>query len=91
MRLCVDVNITEAIELWIKHGIPAGSCTELLLRGRYDEAFLHAHPHIKPHWLDHIEYIESLPIECRNENYESWRGVEYEKCKIKLDKELFKI
>jgi len=78
MNLCVDDNIVSAIDMWIEHGIPAGSCTELLLRGRYDEALLHAHPMIKPFWNDHIQYIENyVPIECRNENYNTWKGQRY--------------
>jgi len=65
MNLRVDENITQAIDLWISHGIDPGSCTRLLLLGEYDEALKHAHPLIKPHWDDHIAYIKSLPKECR--------------------------
>jgi len=61
----VDQNIVEAIEVWIKYGIKPGSCTTLLLEGNYDEALLHAHPLIKPHWDDHIAYIKSLPMKYR--------------------------
>lgn len=66
-------GIKDAIDTWIKYGIKPGSCTELLLRGQYDEAYLHAHPLVKPHWQDHIKYVESLPIECRGENFDTWR------------------
>ena len=61
--LKVDTNITDAIDALIKYGCQPGSCTTLLLEGKYDEAYRHAHPHIKPHWDDHIKYIESLPAE----------------------------
>ena len=89
-QLNVDTSITSAIELWYTDGLPPGSCTELLLRGRYEEAFKHAHPLIKPHWYDHIEYVETVvPIECRNENYDTWRGVKYERCKVRLDEDIF--
>ena len=70
----VDESITSAIDMWIEHGIKPGSCTELLLRGEYDEAFQHAHPLIKPHWQDHIDYVETLPDECRGDNFDSWKG-----------------
>jgi len=70
----VDENIICAIDTWLTHGIKPGSCTELLLRGEYDEAYKHAHPLIKPYWNDHIEYIESLPAECRGKNFDSWKG-----------------
>jgi hypothetical protein len=69
-------NIKKAIDLWISHGIKPGSCTELLLRGDYDRAFLHANPLLKPHWEDHIKYIETLPDECRGENVDTWTGKE---------------
>lgn len=72
MKYQVDSNITEAIDRWIIHGIKPGSCTSLLLEGKYDEAYLHAHPLIKPYWQDHIDYIETLPKECRGENMSQW-------------------
>ncbi len=71
----VDTNISDAIEVWITHGLNPGSCTELLLRGNYDEALKHAHPLIKPYWKDHIEYVESMPEACRGENYDDWIGI----------------
>lgn len=73
MNLRIDKNIKEAIDLWISHGINPGSCTTLLLEGDYDEAYKHAHPLIKPHWEDHISYIQSLPMECRGKNMKSWK------------------
>lgn len=73
MHYRVDQNIIEAIDLWISHGLEPGSCTTLLLKGEYDEAFLHAHPLIKPHWKDHITYVESLPDKYRGKNFESWK------------------
>jgi len=71
-ELRVDTSIIEAIETWASHGIYPGSCTTLLLKGEYDEALKHAHPLIKPHWQDHITYVESLPKEYRGENMEAW-------------------
>ena len=73
--LKVDENIISAIKVWINHGIKPGSCTELLLRGEYDEAFKHAHPLIKPFWEDHIKYVEMLPEECRGEHFDTWPGM----------------
>ena len=76
MKLMVDMNMTEAMDVWIEHALPPGSCTELLLRGLYDEAILHAHPNIKPHFKDHIEYVERyVPEYCRGENYDNWKGI----------------
>jgi len=72
--LRVDQNIKEAVAVWIEYGINPGSCTKLLLEGKYDEAFLHAHPLIKPYWKDHIAYIETLPKECRGKNVKTWKG-----------------
>ena len=71
----VDNSISDAVDLWISHGIKPGSCTELLLRGQYDQAYLHAHLLIKPFWDDHIKYIESLPAGCRGENFDTWEGL----------------
>ena len=73
-NLRVDDNIIQAIELWAKYGLNPGSCTTLLLKGEYDEAFKHAHPLIKPYWEDHIKYVESLQIEYRKENMVSWKN-----------------
>ncbi len=72
--LRIDQNIVDAINLWIHYGILPGSCSELLLKGDYDEAFLHAHPLIKPYWDDHIKYVETLPLACRGEGMETWKG-----------------
>ena len=71
--LRVDEHIVQAIDLWISHGIDPGSCTYLLLRGDYTEAFKHAHPLIKPFWDDHIAYVEALPDKCRGENMIAWK------------------
>jgi len=71
--LRVDENIKSAIDNWINHGLEPGSCTTLLLKGDYEEALKHAHPLIKPHWEDHIEYVESLPIKCRGPYMEEWQ------------------
>ena len=87
----VDRNITQACDAWIEHGLQPGSCTELLLRGRYEEAFKHAHPLIKPHWDDHITYIESLPLYCRNGNYDRWKGAEEYKHRFEFDDEVFEL
>jgi len=73
MVLRVDENIKQAIDVWIEHGIYPGSCTSLLLEGKYDKAFLHAHPLIKPYWDDHITYIKTLPEACRGENMKAWK------------------
>lgn len=73
----VDQSISDAVDKWLSNGINPGSCTELLLRGDYDEAFLHAHPLIKPFWKEHIRYIESIPAECRGENYDTWKGLQH--------------
>ena len=81
----IDENIIGAINNWISHGLIPGSCTELLLRGDYEEAFKHAHPLIKPHWKDHIEYIERLPMKYRGENFDIW------KIKKKLERQNIKI
>jgi len=72
-NLMIDLNIKEALDLWISHGLNPGSCIELLLKGKYDEALKYAHPLIKPHWEDHIKYIKSLPIECRGSNMDKWK------------------
>jgi len=66
----LDENIVDAIDIWIKYRIYPGSCTFLLLKGDYEEAYKHAHPLIKPYWKDHIRYVETLPEECRGENIE---------------------
>lgn len=75
LNLRVDENIKQAIDMWIEHGMSPGSCTTLLLKGDYEEAFKHAHPLIKPHWDDHIKYVESLPSDCRGENMSEWKGL----------------
>lgn len=69
----LDVHIFEAITNWIDHGLDPGSCTRLLLAGKYDEAKLHAHPLILPVWDDHVAFVESLPKECRGENMRTWQ------------------
>lgn len=74
MTYKIDINIVEAIKLWHNKGIPPGSCTEYLLRGDYEEAFLHAHPLIKPFWNDHIQFVENeVPSYCRGKNYDIWK------------------
>lgn len=88
-RLMVDDSIVEAIRAWITYALPPGSCTELLLRGQYGEAFKHAHPHIKPHWDDHVKFVEALPLYCRNENYDRWKGMEAYEHRHEMDEELF--
>lgn len=70
----VDINIIEAVDAWIKYGLNPGSCTRLLLEGKYEEAFKHAHPLIKPYWKDHIAYIETTPKECRGVHMKTWKG-----------------
>lgn len=70
----VDENIKDAVNSWIDLGLQPGSCTYYLLKGDYEEAFLHAHPLIKPYWEDHIRYIETIPEECRGDNMKTWRG-----------------
>lgn len=61
----VDPGMIDAAKRWCENRIPAGSCTMLLLAGYYDEAFLHAHPLIKPHWQDHIEAMKEFPLKDR--------------------------
>ncbi len=78
MKLMVDKNIIEAIDVWIEYGCQPGSCTTLLLQGKYGEAYRHAHPHVQFCWDDHIKYIESLPWEVLSR----WRTEP-------LDEELF--
>lgn len=71
----VDRNITDAIDRWYKDGLPPGSCTEYLLRGNYERAFMSAHPMIHEHWQDHIKFVETcVPACCRGENYDNWVG-----------------
>lgn len=72
----VDLGIKDAMDLWYEHGLPPGSCTELLLRGQYEEAWYHAHMHIRPDeiWNNHIELAKSYPLECREHNYDNWVG-----------------
>lgn len=67
----IDKNIKDAIDAWINYGLDPGSCTTLLLQGRYDEAFLHAHPLIKPHWDDLVAYVKTIPAKYRGENMQS--------------------
>ena len=73
MKYKIDISIKEAIDNWIKLGLNPGSCTTLLLKGDYLEAYNHAHPLIKPHWDEHVAYVESLPLECRGENMKAWK------------------
>lgn len=88
MGYMVDDSIVSAVKLWIEHGIPPGSCTELLLRGDYDRAFKSAHPLIKPHWNDHILFIENcVPEYCRGVNYDKWKGMEH----YKINKKCFEM
>jgi hypothetical protein len=72
--LMIDSSISDAVDAWIQQGLNPGTCTELLLRGDYDRAFLYAHPLIKRDWNDYIAYMETLPPECRGENFDSWKG-----------------
>ena len=88
-RLKIDLGMKDAMELWYEHALPPGSCCELLLRGRYKEAYYHAHMHIRPIFDNHIKLAESFPIECRNENYDKWRGPEFHKCRYYFDETLF--
>ena len=84
--LRVDKNITESIDNWIEHGFHPGSCTELLLRGEYKEAWYHAHPMIKPHWIDHVTYVKTcVPDYCKGKNFDKWRGMEYYNCRTDID------
>ncbi|MCP3924850.1 MAG: hypothetical protein GY714_19910 [Desulfobacterales bacterium] len=76
--MTVDESIISAVENWINHGLDPGSCTRLLLEGKYEEALSHAHPLIKPHWHDHIAFIQSLPEQCRGENMEEWKKLKRE-------------
>lgn len=70
----IDKNIIEAIETWILYGIKPGSCTELLLRGKYEDAYEHAHPVVKRYWDNHVTYIKNLPPEFRGKNFDTWKG-----------------
>lgn len=70
-------SIVSAIRVFFVYGLSPGSCTELLLKGKYDEAKLHAHMMLRDDdtWTDHINFIEHLvPICCRNEYYDTWKG-----------------
>ena len=64
----VDQSIIEAIDMWIKHGLNPGSCTRLLLEGNYAQAYQHAHPIIKPYWIDHVAYVMSIHERYRGDN-----------------------
>ena len=90
MIIRVDDSIVQAVEAWIHHALPPGSCTENLLRGNYEKAFMSAHPLIKPHWDDHIKYIETIPLYCRNENYDKWKGMERYLHRTEMPEELFR-
>jgi hypothetical protein len=58
----VDKHIIDAIDAYYAFGLPCGSCTTLLLEGRYDDAFQHAHTLIKPTWDAHVAYAKALPV-----------------------------
>lgn len=73
-ELVLDTNMTTAIENWLKCGIYPGQCVWYLLRGNYKEAYSRAHELIKPHWDHHVRYAESLPVEARGSNMESWQA-----------------
>jgi len=88
-ELRIDENIKDAINSWMLHGLQPGSCTTLLLRGNYDEAFKHAHPLIKPYWEDHIRYIESLPEICRGINVPTWQKLDWLKIRATRNKMIF--
>ena len=79
----VDENIVQAINSWVKYGLDPGSCTRLLLEGKYNEAYLHAHPLIKPYWSDHVAYVKSLPLECRGKNMQIWKKKKDKERRIK--------
>jgi hypothetical protein len=73
----VDQNIVDAVKNYFRYGWEPGSCTTLMLRGKYDEARTHAHPHIKNDvaWADHVKFIETcVPLCCRGENVSTWQG-----------------
>lgn len=91
MSLKVDTSIVEAVRAWLTYALQPGSCTELLLRGDYDEAYKHAHPLIKPYWDDHIKFIESIPLYCRNGNYDRWKGMEEYNARFEFDDKEFTI
>jgi len=77
-RLRADSNMTNAVNMWYLHALQPGSCTELVLRGQYDEALLHAHVNIRPIFGEFIEWVELyVPDCCKNENYDKWRGIDY--------------
>ncbi|KZX78241.1 hypothetical protein A3715_10260 [Oleiphilus sp. HI0009] len=73
-KLKLDMDVVKSIALWYQHGIEAGSFTMALLEGRYKDAEHAAHPLMKPHIEDHIQYVESLPEEGRGSNVSNFTG-----------------
>lgn len=72
---CIDINIKLAIDLWIRKHIEPGTFTELLLRGKYDEAYTHAHPLLKMYFFDHVNFVEDVvPDFCKFENFDKWKN-----------------
>lgn len=73
----VDENIVSAIRMYFLYAVPPGSCTELLLRGNFDDAKLRAHMLVRDdnHWNDHVAFVKNcVPVYCKNENYDTWKG-----------------
>jgi hypothetical protein len=66
--LTLQIDICDSIDAWLDHGLEAGSFTMALIRGQGPMAYAQylfelkarAHPHLKPHVEDHMEYMERL-------------------------------
>lgn len=70
----LDDNVVSAIKNWYLKGIHPGEFAMSLLRGNRQEALERAHELLKPHFEDHVKYVESLPIEGRGENIKYFDG-----------------
>jgi len=69
-KYSIDENIKSAIDNWIKYGLNPGTCTRLLLEGKYLKAYDYAHPLIKPHWKGHVVFVEKVSLKYRGKNME---------------------
>ena len=73
----VDSGITSAIDLFITYGCQPGSCTSLLLQGKYARANEHAHVMIKHGkvWEDHVGFVKYIvPKFVKGKNFDTWKG-----------------
>jgi hypothetical protein len=79
MNRRLDQGIVSAIEVFFMYGIDPGSCTSLLLQGKYDEAVNHAHSFYRAgmteEWSSLLWFIDTcVPHCCKGANYNTWRG-----------------